>query len=405
MTQEHPSKLSFSIEESVWLNKGQEVKEVLSMSLEPEITIEEHNQHVYIKGGLRLVGEYVAVSRADSELDPEQPLEEQISYRSVEEFQLTEEGQGEIKHFFPIDVTIPISRIQNLDDVFVEVESFDYDLPEKSCIQLTADVGISGMATHQEEEVREEDEELEIEPEAISENSLEDTSFSFEARKVEEKEMPDPISPPVFEKEEAQVEEEEEEEEEAPVAKKIEPELKPVEERKPLEYLYKEKNTPVANKEEQPVQEVSQEPDAQNNPSFQKEQSTPEEPVVQIKPIEEEALVVEVEPELEYARSSPAAIIEEEELVEDVHVEEECEVEVEEKTRKEENALYLTKMLTKGEERFSKWKMCIIQENESLDSIAERYDIPTSTLIRFNRLKEEQVEEGQILYIPVSNQP
>ncbi|MED1561416.1 hypothetical protein AJ85_09220 [Alkalihalobacillus alcalophilus ATCC 27647 = CGMCC 1.3604] len=400
MTQEHPSKLSFSIEESVWLNKGQEVKEVLSMSLEPEITIEEHNQHVYIKGGLRLVGEYVAVSRAESELDPEQPLEEQISYRSVEEFQLTEEGQGEIKHFFPIDVTIPISRIQNLDDVFVEVESFDYDLPEKSCIQLTADVGISGMATHQEEEVREEDEELEIEPEAIPDNSLEDTSFSFEARKVEEKEIPAPISPPVFEKEEAQAEEE------APTAKKLEPELQPVEERKPLEYLYKEKKTPVAKKEEQFVQEENQErePHAQNEPSSQQEDTTEKEPVVQIHPTEEEAQVVEVEPELEYARSSPAAIIEEEELVDEVLAEEEYEEEVEEKTRKEENALYLTKMLTKGEERFSKWKMCIIQENESLDSIAERYDIPTSTLIRFNRLKEEQVEEGQILYIPVSNQ-
>lgn len=68
---------------------------------------------------------------------------------------------------------------------------------------------------------------------------------------------------------------------------------------------------------------------------------------------------------------------------------------------REENALYLTKMLSKGEERFSKWKMCIIQENESLDTIADRYEISTSQLVRMNRLQGEQVEEGQILYIPV----
>ena len=75
----------------------------------------------------------------------------------MEEFHITDEGKGEIKHFFPIDVTIPTSRIHNLADVYVKVESFDYDLPEKSCIQLTADVTISGMSTQQEVDREDED--------------------------------------------------------------------------------------------------------------------------------------------------------------------------------------------------------------------------------------------------------
>src|SRR5699024_1678084 len=66
-----------------------------------------------------------------------------------------------------------------------------------------------------------------------------------------------------------------------------------------------------------------------------------------------------------------------------------------------ENALYLTKMLTKGEEEFSKLKMCIVQEGETLEVISKRYEIQVSHLIRVNRLTEEQVEEGQILYIPI----
>ena len=38
------------------------------------------------KSGLRLLGEYIAVSREEAELQPDQPLEDQITYRSVEEF-------------------------------------------------------------------------------------------------------------------------------------------------------------------------------------------------------------------------------------------------------------------------------------------------------------------------------
>ncbi|MCT8137503.1 LysM peptidoglycan-binding domain-containing protein [Anaerobacillus sp. CMMVII] len=73
------------------------------------------------------------------------------------------------------------------------------------------------------------------------------------------------------------------------------------------------------------------------------------------------------------------------------------------KKHREENALYLTKMLTKGEEeQFKKLKLCIIRENETLETIASRYEINQSTLIRVNRLNDANVSEGQILYIPVT---
>nr|WP_272873296.1 LysM peptidoglycan-binding domain-containing protein [Alteribacter salitolerans] len=44
--------------------------------------------------------------------------------------------------------------------------------------------------------------------------------------------------------------------------------------------------------------------------------------------------------------------------------------------------------------------MCIVQSGESLETISARYNIPVSQLMRQNRLNEERVEEGQILYIP-----
>ncbi|PAF28376.1 LysM peptidoglycan-binding domain-containing protein [Paenibacillus sp. 7516] len=49
---------------------------------------------------------------------------------------------------------------------------------------------------------------------------------------------------------------------------------------------------------------------------------------------------------------------------------------------------------------FRKVKLCIVQREETLDSIADRYQLSTRELQLYNRLSEQVVEEGQILYIP-----
>jgi len=41
--------LRFSLEESVWFQRGQEVAELISISLDPDITIQENDQYVTIK--------------------------------------------------------------------------------------------------------------------------------------------------------------------------------------------------------------------------------------------------------------------------------------------------------------------------------------------------------------------
>ncbi|WP_062047909.1 stage VI sporulation protein D [Bacillus sp. JCM 19034] len=368
MSFEHPSKLSFSIEESVWLNKGEEVEEVLGMSLEPEIVIEERDHHVYIRGGLRLLGEYRST---DNETIAEGgSLEQQVTFRSVKDVAVSSNGIGEIKHYFPIDVTIPSNRIQNLDDVFVQVESFDYDLPEPSCIQLTADIAISGMTYKHEERTEERVESVE---------STAPTAFSFEAKK------------------EQSIQKQSEVRKEEQVERLEEVDLKQID-----------------NEESDLLKDEEQEKQLVNEDHGKVEDNESEEVLVENQDEEkldqnEEELVREeyneTQPELNVHFSSkefddiPLNESNEPSNQKDViHHEQE----VQEEKPREENALYLTKMLSKGEERFSKWKMCIIQENESLETIAQRYDISLSQLIRMNRLQGEQVEEGQILYIPVS---
>ena len=71
--------------------------------------------------------------------------------------------------------------------------------------------------------------------------------------------------------------------------------------------------------------------------------------------------------------------------------------------RRNENALYLTKMLTNEEDQFTKIKVCIVQDGESLETISARYEVPISTILRRNRLDSDSINDGQVLYIPVKN--
>ncbi|GAB6929347.1 spore coat morphogenetic protein SpoVID [Paenibacillus sp. JCM 10914] len=49
---------------------------------------------------------------------------------------------------------------------------------------------------------------------------------------------------------------------------------------------------------------------------------------------------------------------------------------------------------------FRRVRMCIVQREETLDLIAERYQLTPRELLLYNRMSEQNVEEGQVLYIP-----
>lgn len=49
---------------------------------------------------------------------------------------------------------------------------------------------------------------------------------------------------------------------------------------------------------------------------------------------------------------------------------------------------------------FRKVRLCIVQREETLEAIAERYQLSPRELLLYNRLSEQSVEEGQVLYIP-----
>lgn len=345
MAEDTQRNLRFSVEESVWLRKGQEVAEILSMSLEPDISIDENKHYVSVRGALKLIGEYHPEEESESEEDPpvddSLPLQDQVSFRSIDEISLSESGTGQIEHRFPIDITIPYSRIESLDDIYVTVESFDYVLPEKNCIRVSADVAISGMVDDDQKE-----EETELEDERLDQTEQSEPEESVPELEVEA--APQPQQEEAYD---------------------------------PFHY-----------------EALRQFDETTENSDHPETVETQEGPLIEMKTRTNES-----EEPVQVQNQLVSSYHEEEGEDDTPQGRKDEEVAEEEEPVREENALYLTKMLTKEEEHFSSVKMCIIQRGESLSTIAARYDMQPSQLVRVNGLRSEEVEEGQILYIPASS--
>ncbi|SDM87571.1 stage VI sporulation protein D [Fictibacillus solisalsi] len=488
----NPSKLRFSIEESVWLKKGQEVAEVLSMAMEPEIQVTEENGQVCVKGALKLHGEYrPCVLDEGGSLNLETgSLREQVSYRSLTQLKMNDEGIAELDHRFPVDITIPSSRVPRLEEVFILVDAFDYELPNPTCLELTASVSISGILDSNEEAGEREEEEFSEQPveetfESFTSNDEEEAFESFTSNDEEEafesftsndeEEAVEAFEIPAFE---ARYENEQPEEQEEETPRDAEEEIfapfsfeskkhfeMPVPDQpevddflEPAIYYNRQDDDysslaeePAMKTEEEQGEEAEEEtafpalksisyytpsytPPVPPVPAFQQEETVTVEDSWADTDSHDYAQIEEQRPDTDshdyaqieeqrpdtdshdYAQIeeqrpetySPFSYAQTEDVVtgenaEHVYEEEPEEAEHTAPSRKEENALYLTKMLSGNEEKFSKVKMYIIQRGESLDSICERYDVSIHSLLRVNRINQEEVNEGQIIYIPFSH--
>lgn len=363
-------KLRFSVEESVWFERGQEVSDLLALSLDPDITIQEHSQHVSIKGALELSGDYRKAEHTN-ELD-ERNFEafSTRAIRTIDHVSVRDDGTCSLKHRFPIDITVPKNRINDLDDVYITIETFDYELPERGCLKLSADLAISGILNTQRSETLQQTG-TPIEP-ATSITDTNESSIESPVRVAAES-MRNETPSEFTEKEEDDV----------------------VKERHPEEQRYE------SGYEEQDLPEVAAngETMGESSPAVEKlevevRKSSDLSESDKVKPLypQVEMKTRAEQDEYTYAvpsHTGPSVNASEEEMVEKVT------------KQRDENALYLTKFLADDEDDFSRLKMYIIQQGDSLESIAEKYDVQVSQLLRVNKLESEGVSEGQVLYIPV----
>ncbi|MGD2275762.1 stage VI sporulation protein D [Bacillus wiedmannii] len=320
MTTDHS--LRFSLKESVWFQKGQEVEELLSISLDPDVEIEELDHEVIVRGQLDLTGEYVA--RQD---DSAYSLRDLSPAKSIDYVETREDGVNELVHSFPLEISIPRNRVKVIEELYVSIEEFDYELKENGCLQLLADISITGLCD--EERIEDEEEEMayaELEDDSAQEYETRPTPQVEEPAYKESDEWEDYAFEPfqLEERKEQEVEEEEIEEHE------------------------------FGEREEE--KETTPQFELFGRKDFKKEK---------VKKQEEQ--------------------------------------EEETYSQRDENALYLTKLFTKEpEEEFTKLRMYFVQEGDTIESVADRYETSVQNLHRVNQTEDIYLTVGQIIYIPVS---
>ncbi|MCA1318732.1 stage VI sporulation protein D [Bacillus tianshenii] len=378
MSSEQQSCLRFSVEESVWFQKGQEVAELISIALDPDIQIYDQDQYVSIRGALLLSGEYHPFMNEEEEEDY-RPF---TQARVVQEVEVREDGVCALQHRFPVDITIPKNRIQSLDEIYVSIESFDYSVPARGCLQLDAELSISGIYGHQQsapvmEEVLQEEEDGQDAFEAEEEREYEPMYRS--ARSEYDAENDD------FQ----YVSEDDDDEEEILNQDEVDANT---------QYNYNDAGEYEPFEVEARKSAVEEEVDYDASTShYQADKVYTEDPFSPIYAFQSSDLEEEEEEE---AAQNLASYFEkrqqQEKVVEQIYHDGSAE-------SRDENALSLTKIFADEDgEEFTRLKICIVQQGESIDHIAERYDVTIQQLIRINRLStEDNVNEGQLLYIPV----
>ncbi|MGP7816817.1 LysM peptidoglycan-binding domain-containing protein [Niallia sp. 01092] len=418
MSQENSSTLRFSLEESVWFQRGQEVADLLSISLDPNITIQENDQYITIQGSLELTGEYTRSQ--ENQLEEEEVFKAPKLIHSVME---REEGVCEFLHHFPVDITIPISRITSIDDIEVEIETFDYVFPESSCLNLSADLSIAGLTNGEQQEFQEEEVEEDELDLAFREQEGEE-EFAFHEQDREEQEVEEEFA---FRGLEDTVELEDNQYEEEPV----EITVSPFQAVSPLLEEVRTSNEEAEDDNEvyEPFEvEVRKSPEmevgsAENNiVPFVSEENKEKEDIPTYKDnVEEQDMKVAIfrnnketyqaedvfqKPPQESSESSyeqEQDVMEAEEEIEESSSSDDKELKKKKGIFKKTKTLTFTEFFArKEEETHTKIKVCIVQQGETLEKLSERYNIQVHSILKENRMEANQdIYEGQVLYIPV----
>lgn len=319
----------FDLNESLYFEKGQEVAEIMGISLEPEISIQEFNDYISIRGVIELHGSYQKAETLDEDED-ESYIEGYDSKRYMERVTDTQYGVTEFTHRFPVEITVPSYRVENLDEITVMISEFDYELPEPDYLYLRSTIEIHGINSQVEVEDETESEET-YGNEPTNEPSLtrDEESFEFEVKNENESSSYLEDTP------------------------------------EPLPALTDEESNDAVENDRWKFMQKTQ--------TFDEFFNKNKEPEV----VEEETL--------EESSSDESVSLDD----------------ADESRTGNADLTYLADMFRSGEEQYAKLKLRIVQEKDTLESLAERYETTTLHIRNQNRLEDDDISEGQLLYIPV----
>lgn len=412
---EPPNGLRFDIYERVHLpDDVAAIDELEEIELVPHMQVLPREDNVLLSGNLLLSGVYRA-------------------QHSVETAQLT--------HWIPVEITLPLNRVQNVDEIGVEIDNFDVDLLSTRSLNVTGVLALRGLQSsssqepiwkddsftvvHQARPSYEADVEREqaadepadyAEDDAQASSPSDGSPNSFDPGRVEEQQVLQPQPP-------------------QPIPSLADA----TNEGSWLSNLQNYADQPKPQEQTRSAQPVPSSNGWGDLSQRREAAPQPNQPEAQPSAVEAPALSAEAPAALS-AALPPAVEAPEPEPVKiaingapsdasqriqsgvgllsqlgDIGARRESDLKQQEADQAEDKAtavsssastgdeLEWTRLLSGGEseaQSFRKVRMCIVQRDDTLESIADRYNLQPRVLQAHNKLNDPYLSEGQVLYIP-----
>ncbi|RTE08029.1 LysM peptidoglycan-binding domain-containing protein [Paenibacillus whitsoniae] len=367
--------LRFDIYERVHLQENvAAIQELNEVELLPHIQVLTLDEQAILKGNLLLTGSYTS--------------EDGESTRTLE-------------HLIPVEISLPLSRVHRVEDIQVDIENFDIDLLSSRSLNVTGVLSLQGIEIIS----------------APQESWREEEEVTF----VHQIDTPrsEPVAPygqaPAMEPETVQVPEPEPVVAEEPPAAPM-PQVQPVQPVQPIPQVQPAVPEPVYTSPitASPAPAAMYAPEVQGSDSFGVDVEQIE---LKVTPHADSTVVTEEKKELKVAFGKKASEAKDvnpygiKSLLSKAgsYLSDKRDPEAEAKAALADEAridavewtrLFLNRRAES--EEFRKVKMCIVQKEDTLETIAKRYQITTRELQLMNRLGDNEITAGQVIYLPKS---
>lgn len=361
---ERQSGLRFDIYERIHLaDDTVGVKQLEEVELVPHIQVYTEGEQALLKGHLYLTGAY------EGETGPDK--------RTLE-------------HLIPVEITLPLNRIHDVNQVSVDIDNFDVDLLSARSLNVTGILTLHGieMLSVPEEEWREEEETVFIH-EAVAYGDISRGQQRPELQ--QENLIPRPIPEPQLQESQgfsdwrfAEAVNEASGQYEQAVETMSEVYVEPEQVNEYDEWL-----EPV-NQEEEPAG------NNQPNPVLSPAQEAPA-------PVQEEKKELKIAFGSKQPAGDSSAHLKSLINTNEYRYQGSVETVAEETPTPRTDALEWKRLfgqVSGDERRFAKVRVCIVQKDETLDSIAQRYNLNAREIILYNQLADPSISEGKVLFIP-----
>ncbi|MDV2581131.1 LysM peptidoglycan-binding domain-containing protein [Alkalibacillus haloalkaliphilus] len=361
----------FEVRENINFKRGEEIDDLYSIAIDPDVKVIHESNYVQIRGVLVVRGDY-QTTNYDQE---SQYIVDDEDFNTVQQVRTLDNGFMEFQYPIPIDITIPHNRLRTDDHIQVVIDYFDYELPESKTLKVYSNVRLDGTEMVEVAEERYDEEEADSDFELKEFPTMQDEDYEHDDGQDHEYNEYD--------------EYEQEDQHDTDVETYDEPDVDSDEE-KGRDFWKKKDSQSLHeffNKKDEKVDE-----DTTSNVEEVNVSAMPEE-------TDDDADADDNHDYYDHHDGDTDTDTDTDTIAEADDAEEK----VEQKESKAKKGLsYLSKFFREDEEKGTvQMRMRFVQEDDTLESIANYYQVSVSKLERLNGLEAgDTLSAGDVIYVP-----